>query len=319
MGFGLKSDCRIVVSGNLVRDTVVRSVDALDFGTTVWVDSILPSLGGNGANTAYAIGTLGVPVVLISECGDDESGALCIKTLRKAGVDPWVKEDPSHPTATTIAIVNHRGERCFLHEPGVNRVAMPGPIEFAGTHGGGDWHYHLANPFALPAFRPFAAVSLKRARALGATTSLDTGWDSQGRWMEDLKDCLPLLDWLFVNDREAARLTGKTEAGQIVTALHRRGVGRLILKLGAQGCLFSDGDDREVVPAFVVDVVDTTGAGDTFVGGFLAGMVKQMPPLDAARFACAVAALSTTESGSVRGLRGYSETLEWMAAQDAAL
>src|SRR5690606_40907037 len=69
----------------------------------------------------------------------------------------------------------------------------------------------------------FRSASLKMARALGATTSLDTGWDSQGRWMEDLKDCLPLLDWLFVNDREAARLTGRTEAGQIVTALHRQG------------------------------------------------------------------------------------------------
>lgn len=319
MGFGLKSDCRIVVSGNLVRDTVVRSVENLDFGATLWVDSILPSIGGNGANTACALGTLGVPVVLISECGDDESGAQCIKTLRKAGVDPWVKESPSHPTATTIAIVNNQGERCFLHEPGVNRMALAGPIEFAGAHGGGDWHYHLANPFALPAFRPFAAASLKRARALGATTSLDTGWDSQGRWMEDLRDCLPLLDWLFVNDREAARLTGETEAGQIVTTLHRLGVGRLILKLGPQGCLFSDGDDRELVPAFVVDVVDTTGAGDAFVGGFLAGMVKQMSPLDAARFACAVAALSTTESGSVRGLRGFEETLAWMATQDAGL
>lgn len=319
MGFGLASNCRIVVSGNLVRDTVVRSVDELDFGATQWVDSILPSIGGNGANTACAIGMLGIPVVLISECGDDDSGAQCLKTLRKAGVDAWVKESPAHPTAATVAIVNKRGERCFLHEPGINRFALAGPIEFAGAHGGGDWHYHLANPFALPAFRSFAAASLKRARDLGATTSLDTGWDSQGRWMEDLRDCLPLLDWLFVNDREAARLTGKTEAGQIVTSLHRQGVDRLILKLGPQGCLFSDGDDREIVPAFRVDVVDTTGAGDAFSGGFLTGMVKQMPPLEAARFACAVAALSTTESGSVRGLLDFEGTMEWMAARDAGL
>lgn len=317
MAFALKSDCRIVVSGNLVRDTVVRSVEKLDFGATLWVDSVLPSIGGNGANTAYTLGTLGVPVALISECGDDEAGALCLKTLRKAGVDPWVQESVEHPTAVTVAIVNPQGERCFLHQPGVNRVAMAGPIAFAGTYGGGDWHYHLANPFALPAFRPYAAASLRLARALGATTSLDTGWDSQGRWMEDLEECLPLLDWLFVNDREAARLTGKTEAGQIVTTLHRAGVGRLILKLGPQGCLFSDGNDRELVPAFVVDVVDTTGAGDAFVGGFLAGMVRQMAPLDAAQFACAVAALSTMESGSVRGLRDYEATLEWMAAQNA--
>ena len=317
MSFALSSDCRIVVSGNIVRDTVVRQVDSLNFGATIWVDSVLPSIGGNGANTAYTLGLLGADVTLISECGEDEAGAHCLKQLARAGVDPRVAESREHPTAVTIAIVNSEGERCFLHQPGVNRVAMGGPIEFAGSHGGGHWHYHLANPFALPAFRPFAAASLRLARALGATTSLDTGWDSQGRWMEDLGDCLPLIDWLFVNDREAEQLTGKIEAGQMVTALHRMGVGRLVLKLGPQGCLLCDENDREVIPGFVVDVADTTGAGDAFVGGFLAGLVNQMPALDAARFANAVAALSVTESGSVRGLLPYEETLEWMAKQDS--
>lgn len=319
MAFALKSDCRIVVSGNLVHDTVVRPVDQLDFGATLWVDSMRSGIGGNGANTACAIGVLGIPVALISECGDDGAGAQSLKELRHIGVDVWVNERTGQSTARTIAIVNHVGERCFLHSPGVNRSAMAGTIEFAGTHGTGDWHYHLANPFALPAFRPFAAASLKAARARGATTSLDTGWDSQGRWLEDLAECFPLLDWLFVNDREGARLTGETEAGRIVTALHRHGAHRLILKLGAQGCLLSDEDDREVVPAFRIDAVDTTGAGDVFSGAFLAGLVKQMPPLEAARFACAAAALCTTQSGSVRGLLPYQETLAWIAECDAEL
>lgn len=317
MAFAFAPDCRIVVSGNIVRDTVVRPVERIEFGTTTWVESVLPSLGGNGANTSYTLGLLGVPVALIAECGDDEAGLACLRALRKVGVDPRVAESREHPTAVTIALVNQDGERCFLHQPGVNRFALAGPIEFAGTYGGGHWHYHLANPFALPAFRPFAAASLRLARALGATTSLDTGWDSQGRWLQDLQDCFPLIDWLFVNDREGEQLTGQREAGPIVTALHRLGVGRLILKLGPQGCLFSDENDREVIPAFPVDVVDTTGAGDAFVGGFLAGMVKQMPALEAARFACAVAALSVTASGSVRGLRSLEETQAWIEEQDA--
>ncbi|MCZ2156215.1 MAG: carbohydrate kinase family protein [Bryobacterales bacterium] len=319
MAFALKSDCRLVVSGNLVRDTIVRPVEQLDFGATLWVDSMSSSIGGNGANTAFTIGAFGVPVALISECGDDDPGALSLKELRHAGVDTWVAERLGQSTAQTIAIVNRRGERAFLHSPGVNRTAMAGPIEFAGTHGSGDWHYHLANPFALPAFRPFAAESLKAARTRGATTSLDTGWDSQGRWLQDLEECLPLLDWFFVNDREGAQLTGETEAGRIVTALHRHGAHRVILKLGEQGCLLSDEDDRELVAAFRVEAVDTTGAGDTFSGGFLTGLVRGMQPLEAARFACAVAALSTTEPGSVRGLLPYEDTLRWMAEFDAAL
>lgn len=319
MSFALHTDCEFVVSGNLVRDTVVRAVERLEFGATVWVESVIPSLGGNGANTAFGLATLGAPVTLVSACGDDDAGHACLAALTKAGVRPAFTPRMAASTAVTIALVNAKGERAFLHQPGVNRSALDGPVDFYACALPTDkhWHYHLANPFALPAFREHASQSLLRANRLGATTSLDTGWDSKGRWLEDLGPCLPLLDLLFVNDREAEHLTGHREAGQMASALHRLGARRVLLKLGEQGCLLSDEDDREVIPAFHVPVRDTTGAGDAFVAGYLAGLRSGMTAIDAARFANAVAALSVQQSGSVAGLRSYEQTLQWMDEQEA--
>lgn len=231
MAFALHAECVFVVSGNLVRDTVVRAVERLEFGATVWVDSIVPSLGGNGANTAYGLAKLGAPVTLVSACGDDEAGAACLRVLHDGGVRTAFMPRMAASTAITIALVNAKGERAFLHQPGVNRVALDTPVEFQSCEIPADapWHYHLANPFALPAFREHAAQSLLRANRLGATTSLDTGWDSKGRWLEDLAACLPLVDLLFVNDREAEQITGYREAGQMASALHRLGARRILL------------------------------------------------------------------------------------------
>lgn len=319
MAFALSPDCRFVVSGNLVRDTVVRGVDRVEYGATVWVDAVHQSIGGNGANTACGLATLGAPVTLVSACGDDEAGEACTRELEAAGVDLAFRPTANEATALTIALVNEQGERAFLHQPGVNRTALaaPVPFELCDLPFGGSWHYHLANPFALPAFRGHAEESLLRAQRLGATASLDTGWDSTGRWLDDLAPCLPLVDLLFVNDREAEMLTGSREAGQMVAALHRLGARRVVLKLGKQGCLLSDEDDREVIPAFHVPVVDTTGAGDAFAAGFLAALRRGMPNREAAAFACAVAGLSVQQSGSVAGLRGYEETLAWIDEQEA--
>ncbi|MCW5963245.1 MAG: carbohydrate kinase family protein [Bryobacterales bacterium] len=320
MSFALHAECVFIVSGNLVRDTVVRAVESLEFGATVWVDSIVPSLGGNGANTAYGLAKLGAPVTLVSACGDDEAGTACLRFLHEAGVHTAFLPRMAASTAITIALVNAKGERAFLHHPGVNQVALDGTVEFQACELSKDvpWHYHLANPFALPAFREHAAPSLLRANRMGATTSLDTGWDSKGRWLEDLEACLPLVDLLFINDREAEQITGHREAGQMANALHRQGARRVLLKLGEQGCLLSDEDDREVIPAFYVDVADTTGAGDVFVAGYLAALRRGQIAPDAARFANAVAALSVQQSGSIAGLRGFDETLAWIDEQDCS-
>jgi sugar/nucleoside kinase (ribokinase family) len=155
---------------------------------------------------------------------------------------------------------------------------------------------------------------LRRARAAGMTTSLDTGWDAEGRWLADVGPCLPYTDLFFVNETEAGMLS-KLVPHEGAREFHRLGATCVLLKLGGAGCILLDHGTEHEIRGFSADVVDTTGAGDCFAGGLLAGLSRGMPLPEATRFACAVGALSVQTLGSVTGLLGFDETLEWMRLQ----
>ncbi|MGH9657838.1 MAG: carbohydrate kinase family protein, partial [Bryobacteraceae bacterium] len=291
----------VLTSGNIVCDVLVRPVDDIAWGTSRWVDEIRRSLGGNGANTAYTIGRLGMTSRLVGLVGNDDAGEAALAALRGAGVDTGPIGRSRAPTSSTVALVNSRGERAFLHEPGSSREAFPAPLGFTPARIAGVTHYHLASPFALPLHRPHLAATLGRARAAGLSTSLDTQWDSRGRWMEDLAPALPLVDILFMNEEESRMLLGPREARAL-------GVARVVLKCGGDGCAIYDAEGETHVPAFQVPVVDTTGAGDCFAGAFLFAALSGRSPIDSARFANGVAALSVQCLGAVEGLGPLDET-----------
>ena len=173
-------------------------------------------------------------------------------------------------------------------------------------------HYHLATPFTLPRMRAIYPELLRRARARGLTTSLDTQWDSQGKWMADSGAVPALVDVLFANEDEARMLTGATDPAEVAAVLREHGASTIVLKLGAQGCaVFSERDEFQV-PAFPVTVVDTTGAGDCFAGAWLAAMCRGLAPREAARLANAVGAQVVETLGAVDGVTGWEETQAWM-------
>ncbi len=131
-------------------------------------------------------------------------------------------------------------------------------------------HFHLANLFAIPGLRRHGAGLLRQAKAAGLVTTLDTGWDQQGRWMEDLGPALAWTDLLFVNREETIGLAGTGDLAQAASIFAARGAGMIVFKLGAAGCAVWQGGEMEHIPAFEVEAVDTTGAGDCFAGAFLA-------------------------------------------------
>jgi sugar/nucleoside kinase (ribokinase family) len=145
------------------------------------------------------------------------------------------------------------------------------------------------------------------------TTSLDTGWDSMGRWGLDVDSCLPLVDLLFVNESEAEKLSGHREPDLAARALQQRGVVEVAIKLGGRGCVVYTETKRIAVPAFDIAAKDTTGAGDCFAGGFLAALHRGLDLRAAARLANAVGAMSVEHLGTVAGVRSWDETLSWIA------
>jgi len=302
----------IVCCGNIVLDIPVRPVEQFHWGTTTWVDSIEQNLGGNGANTSYVLGMLGVPVRLLGMVGPDPFGDHALSILKSAGVDLTFVSRSQAPTSSSICLINAEGNRLFLHRVGSSAEVFPEPIDFTAPILAGMSHFHLANVFALPEMRRRAPESVRRARDAGLTTSLDTGWDARGRWLEDIAGCLPFIDLLFMNQDEARMLSGTEDLEQAACRMQAMGARDVVIKLGREGCAVFTPEAAARRPSFEVDVVDTTGAGDCFVGGFLAALSRRASYSEAARFANAVGALSVQCLGSVNGIRSFAETEAWL-------
>lgn len=300
----------VLVSGNLVQDTVVYPADVIPALGTQWVDRIERHMGGNGANTSYAIGILGGRARIAGWIGADAFGEQLRAKLASVGVDTSrIRIAAAEGTSSSVALTRTDGTRGFLNYPGASREAFAGfdswpPEDLAGCS-----HYHLGNPFSLLQLRPKAALALASARAHGLTTSLDTAWDSRNEWMQIVEPCLPLTDLLFANEDEIRMLTGHSEPEKAVASFRDAGAASVVVKLGARGSItFLASGEAFETPAIPTSAVDTTGAGDCFAGGYLAGLQRGMPARDAARLASAVGALSVSAIGAVTGLRGFDDT-----------
>ncbi|MGA2186371.1 MAG: carbohydrate kinase family protein [Bryobacteraceae bacterium] len=313
------SPAGVLCFGNLVVDTLAGPVVLSDlrWDATLWVDALEQQIGGNGANTSFTLATLGVPVRLVGAVGNDPFGEFVTGRLADAGVDVAHVARLGAATPATIALVREDGARALLHRPGASAEAFAELPELTPELIAGCAVFHLANPFGLPNMRGHAAEAQRRAQAAGLFATMDTGWDSRGEWMRAIAASLLHTDLLFTNGDEARELTGCADPDRAAQALRDGGAGTVVVKLGGRGCLVADEAGMAHVPAFAVTALDTTGAGDCFVGGFLAALQRGFRYHEAARFANAVAALSVQRMGATAGLRGFEETLAWMDAADS--
>ncbi|MEO8127729.1 MAG: carbohydrate kinase family protein [Bryobacteraceae bacterium] len=304
----------VICCGNISLDIPVWPVDRFQWGTTLWVDKIEETVGGNGGSTAYTLAKLGAPVRLLGVVGRDAPGDKILAKLEETGVDVSRVGRSDLPTNSSICVVHPTGDRLFFHQRGASSAVSPDMLDFTPQNNAGFSHFHLANLYTVPAIRASAPDVLRRARANGLTTSLDTGWDADGRWMQDLRPCLPLVDLLFVNETEGKMLTGEDEPRRVAEALRDLGATDILVKLGGKGCVIFAGGEELEAPGFAVKAIDTTGAGDCFGGGFLAALHHGKNRKEAARFANAVGALKVSQLGAVKGVRNFADTELWMAA-----
>lgn len=302
-----------LVAGNVVLDILVQPVSEVKWNGSVHVESISYQMGGNGSNTSYTLAMLGAPARLAAYLGNDRFGELTAEKLRQAGVETSFIRRLDAPTATSVVLVDPSGARAFLHQPGVSRLAFPEPIEFNDSFVGEATHFHLANPFSLPRMRRHAAETLRRAKDRGLTTSLDAAWDAMGEWGKVTDPCLSYIDLLFVNEDEARRLSGEAGPAAAARYFQSRGTGGVVVKTGAAGCLiFADGRES-AVPAFPVECVDSTGAGDVFAGAYLAALWRGADDVEAGRQANAAGALAVEKLGAVTGVLGWEPMQDWIA------
>jgi len=293
----------VVVCGNVVFDILARPVDEVRWGATSVISSVEQQLGGNAGSTSYAIAKLGVPVTLATLVGRDAAGETVLGHLRSAGVDLSLAQYVDAPTSIAISLIRRNGERALLYQLGAASEDFR-PFELpAGTT-----HFHLAAVYRMRHLRVAAPGLLKRAKEAGLRTSLDAQWDTEGEWMKVLAPSLPYCDYTLMNEDEAAQLTGSSDPETAARALRERGARHIVIKLGARGC-WADGEE---IPGHRVEAVDTTGAGDCFVGGFIAALERGMSIREAARVANAVGALAVQRVGATAGVTGWDETLKFL-------
>ena len=306
----------IVCLGIMVADVVGRPLRTLpEAGRLVLVDEMSLHTGGCAINTATALALLGLPVEVIGKVGQDPFGDFLVRQLEERGIGSrGVARDPDVGTSATMVMVDPDGERRFVHYIGANACLTLEDVDPAMVEGASI--LHIAGSLVLPGIdgEPTADL-LRQAQARGVTTFLDTVWDDTGQWMKLLGPCLPHVDYFVPSLAEAQALTGLEEPQDVARALLDRGVGAVVLKMGADGCLVVTQTGEPLhVPAYEVEAVDATGAGDAHAAGFIAGVWQGWPLERTARFANAVGALCVTGVGAAGGLRSLPETLAFMAS-----
>jgi sugar/nucleoside kinase (ribokinase family) len=306
----------IVCLGILVADVVGRPVRTIPApGRLALVDEMGLHAGGCAVNAGTVLAQFGLPVEVIGKIGRDPFGDFLLETLaaRHIGASA-VRRDDGAGTSATMVLVEPDGERRFVHYIGANARLTLEDVDMALVQRAAI--LHVAGALVMPGIdgEPTAEL-LRRAQAAGVTTFLDTVWDDTGRWMSTLAPCLPYVDVFVPSLAEALALTGETEPEAAARSLQARGAGTVALKMDVRGCLVLDRAGEVLrVPAFRVDSVDSTGAGDAFAAGFIAGTYLGWSLEETARLANACGALCVTGRGAAGGTRSLQETQAFMAA-----
>ena len=287
---------RIVVVGSLNMDLVVGAPKIPAPGETVIGGDLQTFPGGKGANQAVAAARLGAQVAMVGRVGDDAFGAQLRQTLENDGVDlAYVQTTAVTPSGVALIVVDAAGQNSIVVASGANMRLTPADVEAAAPA------IRAADVLALQLESPLETVqrAAELARAHGVTVILNP---APARPLPP--ELLALVDVLIPNESETAALTGLpvTSVDELTAAadcLRAQGVGAVILTLGARGALLAAEGVTRRFPAFPVDqVVDTTAAGDAFVGG-LATAVAEKQPLDAAiAWGNAAGALAVARAGA---------------------
>lgn len=303
----------VVCLGILVADVLGKPVDEYPGrGKLVLCDQMELHTGGCATNTGISLAKIGIDTGIMGKVGQDGFGDFVIKTVESHGMDArGVARDPENNTSGTMVMIHGDGERSFIHYLGANATLVEDDINYEYVEGAKV--LHVAGTFLMPAFdgQPTANV-LKKALEMGITTSLDTAWDSRGRWMELLAPCLPYMDYFVPSIEEARMVTGMHDPADVARALMDRGVKVVGLKMGEDGCYIRSAGAEVRIPKYDVDAVDACGAGDAFAAGFLTGIVKGWDLEMTGRFANAVGACCVTAIGATTGIKSLEQTLAFM-------
>jgi sugar/nucleoside kinase (ribokinase family) len=295
----MTNDMTAIAMGVHVLDVLVRPVEAIPEGQGgQLVEEIRMTAAGSAGGAALILAKLGATVRSAGAVGSDPVGDMLVGLLERDGVDTslLVRRDDVQTSASVLPI-RPNGDRPAFHVVGANGTY--GPDDAPWDDIAAATHLHLGGPEFMGG--EAAATILSRAREGGVVTSADVLAPGDPGLLEWIAPALEHLDYLLPNDEQALGFTGEDDVEAACRALVDRGVGCVAATCGAEGVVLVDADGAERVPAFAIDVVDTTGCGDAFSAGFLRGLALGRSRRDAAVLGCATAALVAQGLGTDHG------------------
>ena len=301
----------VAILGVFVADLAFRAGRLPAMGETIFGSGFKMGPGGKGSNQSVAAARVGAKVTFVTKIGKDAFGEIALATWKREGIAARAIQSDHEPTGAAFIYVNEQsGENAIIVYPGAGGALTPADVDAAADAIRG------ARVFVTQLEQPPAAArhALGIAKAAGVATVFNP---APAAPVENA--VYPLCDYVVPNETEAAALTGLPlvsldDARRVGDALLAKGAGTALITLGEKGALFHARDRSVLVPAAKAGpVVETTGAGDAFVGGFAAALARGGEPLAATRFGCAVAGISVTRAGTAPSMPALAEVEALMA------
>jgi ribokinase len=287
----------ILVAGSLNADLVVRAPRFPQPGETISGGDLQVIPGGKGANQAVAAARLGSSVAMLGRVGKDNFGDLLLENLKQNNVDTALIQHDDASTGTAIIVVDSNGQNSIVLSPGANGKVSPADVENASFPGFSLLLLQLEIP------TPTVLAAAQRAKESGVRVILNPA-----PALELPDELIALSDFIVPNETELGLLTNQTvnnspSAEKAAQILLQRGAQYVIVTLGDRGALIVSGTQggrytSTHVDSYKVDVVDTTAAGDAFIGGFATALLQEKSLEESVRYGCACGALATTRFGA---------------------
>ena len=284
---------KILVIGSLNMDQVTRVQRTPKVGETVMGSGLHLNPGGKGANQAVAMGKLGAHVSMIGMVGDDANGSVLKANLTEMGVEDNVVVVQNVPSGTAIIMVNDDADNSIVVIEGANGKLLPYLVEEKWFDGHDIVVAQLEVPYET------VKQSFIKAKSLGKMTVLNP---APAKVLDD--EILMVTDLLVVNETEFEVVSGVhwSNIEDLKKGFSRLKVKAIVLTLGKKGAYYYDGEHLIYTPARIVDAVDTTAAGDSFIGGLVVEISRGTEIEKAMSFATKVAAYTVTKIGAQNAL-----------------
>jgi sugar/nucleoside kinase (ribokinase family) len=305
----------VVVCGTFVADIIGRPINLnskVNLGSLSMIDEIKLFTGGLGCNLSIDLAKLNNKVGVLGRIGNDNWKDLFYSAFDKTGIDySGVKLDNENNCAATIVCVDKTGERTFFHVGGAHMAVNAEDILSRMDYIKNTKFFAIGYYGCMPALEPDLPYVLKEIKTkTDAKVLLETAGFVKPT-LDDLSRSLPFLDFWLPSIEEGKILTGEDDIVGMVKKFREAGAGKIVgIKLGADGCYLSEPGNAIKINSFKVkEVIDTTGAGDSFLAGIITGYLKGMNLEQMGKFANMVGACAVQSLGASTGIKSYEETL----------